>query len=110
METMVYEDFIDSVYFSSHDMTFHGKVEGVNDLITFEGDSVKKLNQAFKEAVEDYLELCKELNKAPLKSFKGSFNIRINPKLHAAAYRKALQEGISLNELVEQSIEQYILL
>ena len=37
---------------------FHGKILGINDLVNFEGVSVKELKKAFAEAVEDYLVTC----------------------------------------------------
>ena len=39
----------------------------------FEGSSVSELKKMFKEAVEDYVEICEQTNKPCLKSFKGSF-------------------------------------
>jgi len=105
IDRIKYKDFIGSVHFSAEDEIFFGKIEGVNDLVTFEGASVKQLKKAFKEAVEDYLELCKEAGKEIFKSFKGSFNVRINPELHSQAFEKALMEGKSLNQFVQEAIE-----
>lgn len=34
---------------------FFGKVEGINGLVNFEGESVKELTEAFHEALDDYL-------------------------------------------------------
>ena len=68
-----YKDFIGSVHFSSEDEVFFSKIEGINDLVTFEGTSVRELKEAFQETVEDYLSLCQELGKNPHKSYKGSF-------------------------------------
>lgn len=53
-----YKQFIGSVHFSADDDAFHGKIEGINELVTFEGESVEKLKAAFHEAVDDYLYLC----------------------------------------------------
>ncbi|MBK8699518.1 MAG: type II toxin-antitoxin system HicB family antitoxin [Saprospiraceae bacterium] len=103
-DKLVYKDFIGSIHFSADDEIFYGKIEGLSDLVTFEGESVKKLQAAFRDAVNDYISLCKLNNKAPLKSFKGSFNVRISPKLHSIAFKKALLEGKSLNEFVEEAI------
>jgi predicted HicB family RNase H-like nuclease len=44
---------------------FHGKILGITDPVSFEASSVKGLKTAFKESVEDYLELCKEIGKLP---------------------------------------------
>ena len=101
-DRLVFEDFIGSVHFSSSDDIFYGKLEGIPDLVTFEGSSVEELKKAFQEAVLDYKELC-ENNK---RSFKGSFNVRIDPKLHELAFIKATKEGLSLNQFVQQTLKK----
>ena len=47
-DILKYRDFIGSVHFSSEDATFYGKIEGINDLVNFEGETVKQLKDAFK--------------------------------------------------------------
>jgi predicted HicB family RNase H-like nuclease len=42
------------------------------------------------------------------KPFKGSFNVRISPKLHYKAALLAHEEQISLNSFVEESIRDKI--
>lgn len=103
-DRLVYKDFIGTVHYSNTDEVFFGKLEGVNDLVTFEGASVTELKIAFEEAVEDYLALCKETGKEVFKSFKGSFNIRLNPELHAKAFENATIAGKSLNQYVKEAI------
>ena len=66
-DKLKYKDFIDSVHFSADDEAFFGKIDGVNDLVTFEDTTVAKLKKSFREAVEDYLELCKETGKEVFK-------------------------------------------
>ena len=99
-DVLKYKDYIGSVHYSSEDKVFYGKLEGVDDLVTFEGSTVKNLKSSFKEAVEDYLDLCKSIGKPSSKSFKGSFNVRIDPELHKEAARKSIEMGLSLNQLV----------
>ncbi len=107
-DKIIYKDFIGTVHYSTDDELFYGKIEGINDLVTFEGSSVKELKLAFEEAVDDYLELCADMEKEPFKSFKGSFNIRISPDLHKTAYRVAVEEGVSLNQFVQKAVEHEI--
>jgi predicted HicB family RNase H-like nuclease len=66
-----HKEFIGSVNYSDSDECFYGKIEGINDLVTFEGNSVKQLKKAFIEAVDDYLALCKVASKEPYRSVKG---------------------------------------
>ena len=99
-----YKDFFGSVEYSSDDECFYGKIIGTSDLVTFEGDSVESLKRAFYEAVEDYLVLCNEVGKQPQKTYRGSFNVRINPDLHKEAAMLANRSGISLNAFVERAV------
>ena len=105
-DKLKFRDFIGSVHFSAEDEVFYGRIEGINDLVTFEASTVSKLKKAFKDAVEDYVELCKEAGKEIFKSFKGSFNVRVNPELHSKAFEHAILEGKTLNQFVKEAIEQ----
>lgn len=107
-DKLVYKEFIGTVHFSTSDSVFFGKLEGINDLVTFEGETVEDLKMAFEESVDDYIELCKEVGKEPLKSFKGSFNVRIAPELHAKAFTKASLHGKSLNQFVQDAIRKEV--
>ncbi len=57
IDRMEYGEFIGSVHYSVKDDLLFGKIEGISDLVTFEGTSVKELRKSFKEAVEDYIAL-----------------------------------------------------
>lgn len=107
-DILMYKDFIGSVHFSADDKVFHGKIEGITDLVTFEGKSVDELEKAFHEAVNDYITLCKEAGKKPLKSCRGSFNVRIPSELHIKAMNQAVKLGIPLNQLVQKAIEKAV--
>ncbi|MDA8174013.1 MAG: type II toxin-antitoxin system HicB family antitoxin, partial [Nitrospiraceae bacterium] len=93
---------------SEDDDVFHGKIAAINDLILFEGTSVKELKKAFHEAVDDYLETCKEMGREPQKPYKGSFNVRIPSDLHRKAAAKATMMGVSLNQLVQKALEEKV--
>ena len=99
-----YKDYLGSVEYSSEDDCFFGKVIGINDLVTFEGTSTSELKQAFCEAVDDYLLICKRAGKSPEKSYKGSFNVRVRPEIHRQAALYASAHGKTLNSLVEEAI------
>ena len=106
---LVYKDYIGSVHFNAEDEIFFGKIEGIEDLISFEGNSVKKLKESFEEAVNDYIALCKEMGKRMEKSYKGSFNVRIPPDIHKQAKRIATMKGISLNQFIQKAIEEEVI-
>lgn len=103
-----YKGYSGSVEFSAEDEVFFGKITGIRDVVTFEGDSVAKLKRAFKDAVEDYVLTCEHLGKEPDTEFKGSFNVRVKPKVHRLAVMKSAALKISLNQFVEKAIERQL--
>lgn len=100
-----YKEYLGTVEYSTEDEVFNGKLFGINDLVTFEGASVKEIKDAFEEAVEDYISTCTVKNKKPEKTFKGSFNVRVPVELHKNAAFVAVQNNISLNDFVKSAIE-----
>jgi len=105
---MSYNGYCGSVEFSEEDNVFFGRIIGVNDRITYEGDNVNSLRRAFEEAVDDYLDMCKQLGKEPEKIYKGTFNVRIAPDLHKQLALFSSSNGKSLNSTVEEAIRNYI--
>ena len=106
--TMEYKGYSGSVEFSDEDNIFFGRIIGINDRILFDGDSVLKLRKSFHEAVDDYIEICRELGKKPEKTYKGTFNIRISPGLHRDLAVHSASQGKTLNSAVEEAIRKYI--
>ena len=105
---LTYKGYITKIEYSVEDHVLHGKVEGINDLVTFESPSVAKIEKEFHSAVDDYLAFCEKVGKSPDKTYSGSFNVRINQNLHRLLALKAYQEGCTLNKAVEHAIENYV--
>jgi predicted HicB family RNase H-like nuclease len=103
-DILQYKGYYASVHFSSQDEVFYGRILGINDLVNFEGASVKELKKAFHEAVEDYLETCHIVGKNPDKTYKGSFNVRVPTTLHRKAAMFAALNNISLNDFVKLAL------
>ncbi len=106
--TMEYKGYIGSVEFSEEDGVFHGKVQGIRALISYEGSTAKELVDDFHSAIDNYLDLCKEENIEPEKAYKGSFNVRISPELHKKAVVYAYSQQTSLNRVMEDALYNYI--
>lgn len=103
-----YKCYFGSVEFSLEDRVLHGKIQCVNDLVTYEAENLDGLQLAFEEAVDDYLDTCKALNKEPEKPMSGTFNVRIGSELHKKVYLAACAEGKSLNDYVKTAIEEKV--
>ncbi|MDR0798193.1 MAG: type II toxin-antitoxin system HicB family antitoxin [Dysgonamonadaceae bacterium] len=105
-DVLTYKGFIGSVHFSADDNVFFGKVEGINDLITFEGETVQELRNAFQYMVDEHIKDCETENICTGKSYNGSFNIRLTPDLHRRAAISAKLRGNTLNSFVKEAIER----
>lgn len=108
MNTLKYKGFIGSVNFSEEDSIFFGKIEGINEMVNFEGQSVQELTEAFHEAVNDYLAYCEEEGIQPHKSYSGLLNVRLTPEIHSRVAMLAQRAGISINAFIKQALEKQI--
>jgi predicted HicB family RNase H-like nuclease len=75
---MKYKGYIGQVTYDDDAKIFHGEVLGLKDVITFQGESVKELEQAFKDSINDYLEFCHERGEGPEKTFSGNIRVRMD--------------------------------
>ncbi len=106
---MKYKGYWAEIRYSDEDECFFGIIEGLKeDSISFEGKNVEELKKDFQDAIEDYLQLCKELNKEPEQQCKGSLNVRLGVELHNEAKIKAMEENISINELIKNAVYAYL--
>ena len=107
-DILQYKGYYANVQYSAEDDVFFGSVIGINDLVSFEGTSVKGLKQSFYEAVDDYLDTCQAQGKEPEKTYKGSFNIRISSELHRQAAIVSAGKNMTLNDFVRYAIDMAV--
>lgn len=74
-QTFQHKGYLGSIELSVEDEVLHGKLLYINDLVTYEGDTISELKSAFIESVEDYISFCEKNGKSPEKPYKGSFNM-----------------------------------
>lgn len=108
MNTLKYKDYIGSVDYSAEDSVFYGKIEGIGDLVDYEGESVAELRNAFTEAVDDYLAFCKDEGVEPQKSFSGKLDLDITPDLQMSIAEMAKKAGMSINAFVRTILERHV--
>lgn len=107
---MRYKEYYATINYEEETSTFYGKIEDIDDLVSFEGTTVEELKKSFKYMVEEYLEFCKENGKQPDKPYKGSFNVRVGSELHKKAVMMARTSNMSLNQFVENAIKEKVAL
>jgi predicted HicB family RNase H-like nuclease len=103
---LIYKGYVAAVEFDPEDEVFVGRLVGLKDVVGFHGESVKALQAAFHEAVDDYVETCARIGKAPEKSYSGQIMVRVDPRVHARAARAAELSGKSLNKWTEEVLAE----
>jgi predicted HicB family RNase H-like nuclease len=107
-DLMHYKGYYGSVHLDNEDLIFHGKVEFIRALISYEATDAKGLRKAFEEAVDDYLDMCTNKKIKAEKSFKGSFNIRLGSELHRRVAIAAKQKHVTINKFITDTLDHFI--
>ena len=105
---MHYKNYYGSVHFDAEDLIFHGKIEFIRALVSYEATDAKGLKKTFEESIDDYLALCKKEHIEPEQPFKGSLNVRLGPELHRRIAIAALQQHTSINSFIAQTLERSV--
>ena len=99
---MSYKGYAARVEYDDEDEIFTGRIAAIRDSVSFHADTVKGLQDAFHEAVDDYLETCAKLGKEPQKAYSGQVMFRVDPEVHRKAALAADLAGKSLNQWAEE--------
>lgn len=84
---------------------FRGEFVGLNGSADFYATSVETLKAEGQASLRTFLAVCTERGIAPERKFSGTFNVRIDKKVHERAAIAAAARGVSLNTLVQEAIE-----
>ena len=103
---MEYKGYFAKVEFIDDDNIFHGEIINLRDVISFEGETVDELKQAFQDSVDDYLDFCKQRGEDPEKPYSGKFVVRVEPELHKNITIEARKKGKSLNVWVKDALSK----
>jgi len=106
--TMEYKGYHAKPEYSAEDNLFIGEIVGIKDSISFHGKSIKEIEDSFREAVDDYLDLCKQIGKTPEKEYSGQFIMRVPADTHRDLVIAATSQGISLNRMVLLACDNYL--
>jgi predicted HicB family RNase H-like nuclease len=105
---MEYKGYLARAEFDDEANLFHGEVVNIRDVITFQGQSVAELRQAFEDSVEDYLAFCAERGEEPNRPFSGQMTVRLSPEQHRKVILAAEKAGKDLERWIAEVLEQAV--
>ena len=110
MGMMRYKGYTGSVEYSEDDNCLFGKVQGLDKrtCILYEGNTVDELKTDFENAIDSYLESCKERGVAPRQPYSGTLNIRISPEIHSKIAMLAQAAGTTINGYIKKALEEQL--
>ena len=103
-----YKEYLGSVDYDLESGVLYGKIQFINDIVTYEASSLPELIAEFEVTVEDYLETCAAIGKEPQKAYSGTFNVRVGEELHRKAVICSKKKGVNLNELCREAIAEKV--
>ena len=108
MNSMTYKGYFAKINFDERDSIFWGKVVGIKDSITFEGETVTQLTEDFHNAIDHYLNDCEKEGRKPDKPYSGKLTLRVSPDTHAEIAAAAAHTGKSLNKWVSDTLDKAV--
>ncbi|MDQ2829335.1 MAG: type II toxin-antitoxin system HicB family antitoxin [Chloroflexota bacterium] len=103
---MTYKGYSSHVEFDDEADILHGRVIDIQDVITFQGETVAEIHQAFHDSVDDYLEFCQELGREPEKPLSEHLIFRTSPERHRRIYLAAKKAGESINSWMDNVLSE----
>lgn len=103
---MTHKGYAARIEYDDEDGVFTGRIVGIADIVGFHADSVDGLREAFHDAVDDYVETCARLGRAPQKAYSGQVMFRVSPEVHRRAAIAAELAGKSLNQWAEEVLSR----
>ena len=105
MGYLKYKGYSGSVEYSEADDCLFGKVQGMDkDCISYEGETLSGLRHDFEEALDAYLESCKERGVIPRRPFSGRLVLRMSSELHGRVALAAAGLGTTINEFINRAL------
>jgi predicted HicB family RNase H-like nuclease len=102
---MKYRGYTGSVEYEPDDNLFHGRVDGLTDIISYQSETVEEIEAAFRESIDVYLQFCAEDGVEAQRPCTGEFALRIPPELHLEAAIAARGTRENLNDWLTGAIK-----
>ena len=104
-----YKGYAGTIEYDEEAHMLTGTVINTRTVITFQGESVAEIEQAFRDSVDDYLAWCAKDGIEPERPYSGRFNVRLDPETHQKAAVRAKILGLSLNKFIEKAVEDELM-
>lgn len=102
MKSLIYKGYTASFELDLEKCIVRGKIDSIPEIIEFTSSNIGDLKELFVDAVERYLDDCREKGFEPFKPCSGNVQFRVPRSLHAAALKVAKLKYPSFNKFGEE--------
>lgn len=101
---MEHRGYTGSVEYSEVDRVFHGRIDGIADIISYEGDTLEELEEDFREGVDSYLQHCEKDGVEPQRPYAGVLALRLSRETYFDMCGASRRAGSDLNGWIVEAI------
>lgn len=106
--TLRYRNYTCQVSYSNVKDCLTGRVPGMSQIPTVTAQTVAGIKEAFHRAVDDYLTVCEETGKEPVKAFTGQYTLRFSPAVQEALSLYAMEHETVLAKVMQEALTEYM--
>ena len=105
---MKFGDYSAVISFDPEIQMFRGEFSGLNGGTDFYADSIENLRKEGETSLRVFLDNAAEKNISPKKQFSGKLVLRLKPEIHQKYQLLASAKNISLNQLLNETLEKAV--
>ncbi len=102
---MKFDEYEAVISFDPEIQKFRGEFSGLNGGADFYADSIQNLRKEGEISLRVFLEYAKEKNISPKKQLSGKLVLRLKPEIHQKYKLLASAKNVSLNQLLNETLE-----
>jgi predicted HicB family RNase H-like nuclease len=106
MKSLTYKGYMAELVIDLEARVLHGRVLGLRDVITFQGDTIDEAEQAFHDSIDDYLAFCAARDEEPERPFSGKILFRTTSDQHRRIALAAQRAGLSVNAWMQEALDR----
>ena len=97
-----YKNYNGTVEYSKEYNCLFGKVIGIKSSLSYEGDSIKELEQNFQNVIDNYLEDCKEREVEPDQPYRKAIKAKERLRYEYSGFSDFILWWIDVTDLVQE--------
>ena len=105
MDYLQYKGLKGTIEYSEEDNVLCGRLLVKGDMISYEGETVKALEEDFHEAVDGYLDICQKQGRTAVPAEDDEIGVSLSSFLYEKAFQHA---EISMEELMDTALRAYL--